>query len=686
MLYKQKHTVNQIISKKSHLFQFFLLSFISTGLLAFSSSLQANDLNPYLDMDLEQLMDVEIVTASKYSQKLSETASSVTVIDKQQIKQFGYRTVGDALRSVPGFFVNNSRLYENVGIRGFDQSADYNGRMLVMIDGIRINEAIYDSALVGSELPLDIDLVERIEVVRGPGSSMYGSNAFLAVVNLITRNGKDFQGGELAGAWSSFDTYKGRFSYGRKHDNGLEYLVSGTGLSSEGPALKFPEQASDNNPDGLTKTNNEDGEQVFAKAHWGDFSFEGGYGNRQKGVPGGIYGTNFDDPASNYHDSAAFVNLQYEKMLAPKLDLIARAFYGDYDFTGLYQSESTTNHSLAHAWWTGFETRLISTHFDRHTVIAGLEVQENWLQDQTNFDTNPYALYSQDTRDSHRIGVYLQDDIAVTEQLKLSLGVRMDDYSLVNNILFSPRVGLIYQLFPETTLRLQYGQAFRAANVAQQFQAYEPGKSDDDGDGIAETLSYPGLKANPSLDPEHVETYEVGLEQTIAKYWNFTATGYYMNLNKLLAIQAVDDDFEQQINANSQTGYGGEFSLRRQWANGIQLRTGYSVQYAKNEDGSSILNIPHHIYQLNLMAPLFTPKLQGGLEMQTLSSRESFAGKVPGYTRLNLSLLYQPIKYVDLSASVYDLLDDNMIEPAAEGLPLMPQEGRTFRLKLELHF
>ncbi len=686
MFYRQKQTVNRLAAKAGYLFQFCLLGFISTGLLTLSTSLQASDVNQYMDMDLEQLLDVEIVTASKYTQKLSETASSVTVIDKQQIKQFGYRTVGDALRSVPGFFVNNNRSYENVGIRGFDQSSDFNGRMLVMIDGIRINEPIFDSGFVGSELPLDIDLVEQIEVVRGPGSSMYGSNAFLAVINVITRKGNDYQGGELAGAWSSFDTYKGRFSYGRKHDNGLEYLVSGTGLSSEGPALKFPEQASDNNPDGLTKTNKEDGEQVFAKAHWGDFSFEGGYGNRNKGFPGGFYGTNFDDPGNNYHDSEAFVNLQYEKTLAPNLELIARAFYGDYNNRGLYQYGSTTNNSLSHAWWTGFETRLISTHFDRHTVIGGLEVQENWLQDQMNFDTNPYALYSQDTHNSHRIGVYLQDDIAVTEQLKLSLGARIDDYSLVNNILFSPRVGLIYQLFPETTLRLQYGHAFRAANAYQQFQAYEPNKSDEDGDGIAETLNFRGLLANPSLQPEQVETYEVGVEQTIAKYWDFTATGYYMNLDKLIAVQAVDDDFNQQTNTNSQTGYGGEFALRRQWANGIQLRTGYSVQYAKNEDGSSILNIPHHIYQLNLMAPLFTPKLQGGLEMQTLSSRESLNGKVPGYTRLNLSLLYQPIKYVDLSASVYDLLNDNMIEPTAEGLPLMPQEGRTFRLKLELHF
>ena len=363
----------------------------------------------------------------------------------------------------------------------------------------------------------------------------------------------------------------------------------------------------------------------------------------------------------------------------PKLDLIARAFYGDYDFTGLYQFESTTNNSLVHAWWTGFETRLISTHFDRHTVIGGLEVQENWLQDQANFDTNPDVLYSQDTRNSHRIGIYLQDDIVVTEQLKLSLGARVDDNSLISSALFSPRLGLIYQPFSETTLRLQYGQAFRAPNVAQQFQAYDSSISEDG------EVS-PGLLANPSLQPEQIETYELGLEQMIAQNWRFNATGYYMTLDKLITIQPFDNDFDQRTNTNSQNGYGGNFELRRQWENGILLRTSYNVQYATNANGSSVFDIPHHLYQLNLIAPLFTPELHGGLDMQTLSSRESFSGKVPGYTRLNLNLLYQPIKSVDLSASVYDLLNSNRIETSPEPLPLIPQEGRTFRLKMEFRF
>ena len=136
------------------------------------------------------------------------------------------------------------------------------------------------------------------------------------------------------------------------------------------------------------------------------------------------------------------------------------------------------------------------------------------------------------------------------------------------------------------------------------------------------------------MQPEQIETYELGLEQMIAKYWRFTATGYYMNLDKLIALQAVDDDYNQQTNTNSQTGYGGEFELRRQWDNGILLRTGLQHTIRQKRHGSSILNIPHHLYQLNLMAPLFIPELHGGLDMQTLSSRESLSGKVPGYTRL----------------------------------------------------
>lgn len=644
---------------------------------------QAVAVSDYTQMDLEQLLDVEIITASKYSQKQSESASSVTVIDKRQIKQFGYRTLGDALRAVPGFFITNDHLYENAGVRGFDQAADYNGRMLVMIDGIRTNETIYDSAFLGNELPIDIDLLERIEVVRGPGSSMYGSNAFFAVVNLITRNGSDYQGGELSGSWSSFDSYKGRLSYGRKHDNGLEYLVSVNAFASDGPSLGFQQAGRDTNPVVMTDALDDKNRQFFAKAGWGNFSFEGGYGYRLRHMGGGIYGTSTNDGRTYSDEKVAFANLQYDDTLLPNLDFTFRAFYGDYDLDARYQYGTVPNVSQPHATWSGFETRLVSTQIEGHKIVAGIEVQENWLQHQINFDAAPaYYLYSLDDRDSHRIGVYLQDDIALTEQLRLSLGARMDDYSLVSSALFSPRLGLIYHPWDDTTLRVQYGQAFRAANAAQYFQAYAPSYAEDG------SLSYSGLQANPNLQPEQIETYELGLEQNLPQNWRFNATGYYMQLEKLIAYRDAGTDYLQHINAeNSQHGYGGEFELRRQWDNGLSLRTAYSVFFAEDHAGRSLHYLPRHIYQLNLMTPLFNQQWHGGIELQALSNRQTEAGRLPSYTRLNLSLLYQPVSNLDVSATVYDLIDNYTCDPGdLGGFRRMPQMGRTFRLKLDFRF
>lgn len=627
-------------------------------------------------MDLEQLMSVELetVTASKYSQKLSETASSVTVIGKDQIQQFGYRTLSDVLRTVPGFFITNNRAYDNAGIRGFDQSADYNGRMLIMIDGIRMNEAIYDSGFTDNTLPIDMDLVERVEVVRGPGSSLYGNNAFFAVVNVITKRGSNYQGGELAGAWSSFDTYKGRASYGRKLDNGLDFLASATGFNSEGQSLQIPEAASPGNPLGASSgANNEHDKQFFAKASWGNFSFEGGYGRRFKGIPGGIFGVDFGTPASSLQDSEAFVNLQYQKALSPKLDFTARAFYGDYDFKGQYRYGGMLISNLNHAWWSGLEMRMLSSHFDGHKLLAGVEIQENWLLQQYADISPPVSVSQDDTRDTHRIGIFLQDDMDLTERLKLSLGARFDDSSLSSQSMFSPRVGLVYQMLTDTVFKLQYGKAFRSPTIAQQYYS---------------VYGVPSQMPNSGLQPEQIDTVSLAWEQAFAGDWHFTATGYYQKQSKRLSMVDEKPSRQHTVNLGNEIGYGGEFELQRRWDNGALLRSGYSLIFVEDLDrgqyGHSLDNVPRHLYQLNFMTPLFSPQWRGGFDMQVLSSRTSLQAKTPGYTRIGLNLLYQPITYLDLSASVYDLFDDNRLEPDNDFA--IPQEGRTFRLKFECRF
>ena len=132
------------------------------------------------------------------SSRLSEAPSSVSVVTAETIKLFGYRTLADLLRAQRGFFVSDDRNYSYAGVRGFGRSGDYNTRLLVLVDGHRINDNTYDSVTIGNDFIIDLDLVERVEIIRGPASSLYGNNAFFGVVNLITRHGKGLSGLELA--------------------------------------------------------------------------------------------------------------------------------------------------------------------------------------------------------------------------------------------------------------------------------------------------------------------------------------------------------------------------------------------------------------------------------------------------------------------------------------------------------
>ena len=161
-------------------------------------------------LSLEGLMQQEVTGASKYAQKATDAPADVTVVTAEEVRRYGWRTLADALRSVRSFYLTNDRTYQYIGLRGFSPPGDMNNRILFMIDGERVNDSFYDSVMMGETIPLDIDLVERIEIVRGPGSAIYGGNAMFGVINVITRSGRDLDGTELATGAASHQTYDGR--------------------------------------------------------------------------------------------------------------------------------------------------------------------------------------------------------------------------------------------------------------------------------------------------------------------------------------------------------------------------------------------------------------------------------------------------------------------------------------------
>ena len=118
----------------------------------------------------------------------------------------GWRTLGEALDSLPGLYVSETGLYAYLGARGELGAGDYNTRFLLLVNGHRINDPVYSQSPVGAEFPLDMSLVERIEYAPGPGSAVYGSNAFFGVINVLTRDAADFGDGELRAGIASFAT------------------------------------------------------------------------------------------------------------------------------------------------------------------------------------------------------------------------------------------------------------------------------------------------------------------------------------------------------------------------------------------------------------------------------------------------------------------------------------------------
>src|SRR5690606_12344370 len=114
--------------------------------------------------------------------------AAVSVITRDDIRAYGWRTLAQALASLPGVYTSFDRQYDYLGTRGFGLPGDFNTRLLLTINGNRVNDTVYDSAGLGRNFPVDLDLVERIEFIPGPGGAVHGPNAMFGVINVITRN------------------------------------------------------------------------------------------------------------------------------------------------------------------------------------------------------------------------------------------------------------------------------------------------------------------------------------------------------------------------------------------------------------------------------------------------------------------------------------------------------------------
>ncbi len=271
-------------------------------------------------MNLEELMNVEVVfAASRHEENPREAPVPVVIVSRDEIRQHGCRTLAEVLDRVPGFHVTNDRNYQYVGVRGFGRMGDYNAHVLFLVNGARVNENVFDYVGVGGDFVVDMDVVDRVEVVVGPSAALYGNSAFFAVVNVVTRRGRDLSGGELTASAGSFRSLGSRATYGRRLDNGLEFLAFAGLAASPGPRLYFPEFDRPETNHGVTEgTDDERHQRLFTQLEWRGLLLQASRSSREKGIPTGAYGTVFGEPRNRTWDVATRVNLSGEHRLGAR--------------------------------------------------------------------------------------------------------------------------------------------------------------------------------------------------------------------------------------------------------------------------------------------------------------------------------------------------------------------------------
>lgn len=633
-----------------------------------------------LSMSLEELSAVRILATPKFAEDAEHSPSSISILTAAEIRSFGWRTFADVLRSLQGFNVTDDHTYAYGGVRGVSAPGDYRQRFQVLIDGMSVNENVYASAPVDSAFPLDLELVERIEVIRGPSASVYGGDSMFGVVNVVTRS---LQGGEASLAAGSGRHLEGRVARGGQTGTGLAYMLSASGFRAHGQSMVFPDIAAAGYDGTARELRGETGGRLFARLRGSDWRATLVHSERDRIVPTGSYETEFNDPAHRERDDYTLAEFAADQAADAHTTLHQRVYVGSYRYRGNFPYAAPSYHlnrDDADGRWWGVEGRLVSRALAGQRWTLGFEYRDNQRQYQKNADLGNRCYDASlalqpgaclDSGASSRIAsLYAQDEISLGRQTLLTAGLRFDHRSRGGGQL-SPRLGLVHETERAGIFKLLYATAFRDPSAYERFYT-------------APTFAY----GNPAVRPERMRSLEAAWERRLGN-GRLSASAYLFRLYDMIAPDAGG----VVHNTRPLTGRGLELEFEQRWAGRFSLRGGYTLQLPSGEGGRPD-NAPRQMFKANFAAELGAG-LQGGLEAQHVTRRLAASGTqaVGAYTLLNLNLRYQPPgRPWALSLGLYNLLDRRFSDPVAEDSTVagprwsVPQAGRTALLRGSLQF
>ncbi len=596
-------------------------------LLAASPALAGGGRNPFREPDESEFfkLDDKLVTvASRYAQSLRKAPNIVAVVDAETIRERGYRTLGDALRDLPGLYAWPSREgREIVSFRGV-VSTD-NNKILLLVDGVPWYDGVYTHAWTDDWMPLHH--IARIEVIKGPGSAVYGTNAFAGVVNLVTFKGADLDGGRVRVMGGS----RGRLDAGATFGDtdevaGLPVDVSAyvRYFTQEGAGLDItPRDRRDIRGEdprrGLAVGAQVDVAGVKAQIHHVDFRHR--YLTTEQDDLFDALGGDVDNFGLNYH--ATLFDLRWVAEPAPGVQVTPRLWSqrhdnpGSYAFWGTSRTEDGAVDTLdvtvvetekdTRQWGVGVDAQA-RPHPD-HVTVAGIGFDSTTVLELRDTEFRNFATAGEDTGFQAPTGARLRNAFGYASHtwtvgpgLEITAGGRLDRRIPSNptddptadafRLFASPRAGLLLAPTPEVNVKLLYGRAFRHANVRETLVSASP---DTDG-------NYPFANGSLDLRPEQIDTIdaELSVEPTeavavrAAGSWStlryeidqVNPPNAYVNLDGQLSILAAEAEV---------VGTAGPATLRAAYALTL-ARYGVQGPYAERPQ----FEFPPHMLKTNL--------------------------------------------------------------------------------------
>ncbi|MFH1197166.1 MAG: TonB-dependent receptor [bacterium] len=651
----------------SNLLKIFLFGFILFSSVKIFSQVEEDSTAILVD----SLLNISIRTpdyiesASKYIQTKSETPVSSAIVTSEEIERYGYKSLPELLNSLRDIYISNDLNYTFLGIRGFGRPSSYVDRIQLLVDGHCMNEIIYNS------VPLDffgmeLSLIDKIEVIYGPGSSLYGANAVLGTINIITKKNSGSKYINGTARCGSSGEKRIALSVNAEPIDGFGFVLDGTYGINDGRDFYFNEFDDESTNYGIAS--NLDRAKYYgihAVISAGNFKFAGLMTFWDKDIPTAPWGTDFNS-RTNTFDSWRFIEASYNEDFSFDKNFQARIYYDQYKYNGMYPYDEELQWDKNFADDLGGEIKFLWDITDNYRFTSGIEIKYALNANYKYWDAN--ETFSEFDKPFNLLSFFIQNDFGLSSQLNISLGARLDHYNDIETTI-SPRIGLVYTPLEDHIFKFLLGQAYRTPSVYERF--YED--------------PVDGFKTNENLKSETVRSFEASWDYVLNPEIDIIFYGFHEEMNNLINVEndPVDSlDFYNNKDKVSSKGLGIE--IKAGWEiYGGYIR--YSYQKATDNYGARLPNSPQNLLKIGGYYQLFSG-LNIAFEHISESPRiTNYGGQLPSLNLANLNLRYKKEgSDIEVSLHIKNLFNSTIKHPASFELiqEYILQPGRAFTLSV----